>query len=544
MIRASVFTLVSACTASAPAWVSRPDRGAAVDLDADLIADTDTAEDTGGDSVIDTALDTGGDTSLPVDPFFGFAAIESDTSTWESLAYEIVRYEIGPDAVDPYRTLFDGNPTFFVFRPTSLEEGEQLPVLTWLHGGAVGDDSIEIPDSCTGREGVALSVLASDLLVPHFVAERRWAMLLPINDWCDAWRGQGPADAVDPARHYGAYHASRSLDFVLAGRAGFEPTGELFGWGTSAGGAGMAAVARMRGDFDALVIDSSPCDLVAYYDEHPDAMVDLFGDAPYDAAGQPTSVYNRYREESCDGMVREYGFRTPVHVVYNSQDRLVPAHHLTPLVTALQEVYRAAGVRYGAHDFDHPSPGVTHHVQSRMAKVPMGYSTEVLMQFLEGRALTWVEAEAGCAEGTCTVGEVHAGELSEPWPAMSLAAGRESSAMGVLYAAPVPADLVGGRPVRVTAILNAKMDSARPRDPLVRLTYQEGSTSVSATFLHRDFAPDGATPETGGAGEMVEQYRTTQLVFTPVDASQGTLVLETLDEVVVRADAFVYASEH
>jgi hypothetical protein len=471
----------------------------------------------------------------PADPFAGIELVSADGESFGDLGYEVARFEVTEAAAQPYRTASDSNPAFYVLRPAASEE--EAPVLLWLHGGALGDDSEGTPAPCEEADNLATALLERSLLVPQMAIARGWAMLVPVNEFCDGWHGLGAADPVDPERHWGQAHAQLALDFVRADRAGFDAAEELYGWGTSAGAAGLVYTASQYPGFDGLVVDSAPCDLYAYAEQDPLAIHHVLGGLPQ-ASDVTDEVLRRYDEHSCDRIVAAGGVTAPLFLAWNSHDQLVPPVHSENLAAALAVAYGASGGRYGVHDFAHESPGDSFHVQTRIARAPLGYVSELMFRFLEGGRVALVEAEAGCEAG-CTVGEVVT-STEEPVLNFSAQSGREAPAgsAGVLYSGRPPEGVAAGDRVEATAILGVAGSEGLPESTIVgRLVAGEAVRVLTLA----DFAAEGAQPRQDGA-ELLAQLQATKLAFTVGDPAATVLTLETEGAVTLRLDAIAWTT--
>jgi hypothetical protein len=296
-------------------------------------------------------------------------------------------------------------------------------------------------------------------------------------------------------------------------------------------------VASQVGGFDAIIADSAPCDLVKYYDEDPAATAHIMGGAPFNEDGSPSQVYERYLAHSCNTLVSEGGFRVPLYLAYNAQDVLVPDEHAKNLSEALAGAYALGGVRYGVHDFDHPAPGDTHHVQTRMVSKPMGYTTEAMLRFLEGAEVRWQEAEDPCED--CAAGEIVFSTADRPLIDMSKAGGRHAVAAGRVFSAAPPSDIPAGKEVTATAVLVLEgKDDLDAATAVATIRYTEGENVQEKVLLASDFASEMAKPMFSGP-MMVSQYQSTRLVFTPADPSTGVLTIDAAGVGTLLVDAVI-----
>jgi hypothetical protein len=495
--------------------------------------------DSGVDSAADSA-DSGTDPLAPRD----FAVVASDAVTFADIGYVKETWALGGAADDAYATLIGTAPSFYLFRPADLERGEALPLLAWFHGGATDVDAgtESAPTGNCATEAIdqnTAQIVDNPSPIAGYLAAMRWALVIPRNEWCDNWQGEGPGDPVDPLHHYGYYHASRVLEFLRARGGGFD-VAALYGWGTSAGGAGLVSVAAKDGSFDGLVVDSSPCDQLINYNSDPEVYVHIFGGTPEDA--EP--LY-RMEHASCTWLVQNLGVRAPMYMTYNSQDQLCPVAHPTALRNALDSAYRAGGVRYGYHDFDHQAPSPKYHVQSRVGVLPMGYTTGLLLQFLQGKNLAWREAEAqdeDCGGVEC-VGKRFEDNASADMFSLGAGWAAAKGTAGVLYHEAVPATLRLGVENEAVAILKVPtLEGIEGNPELATLVYAEGEVTTQQVIT----ASMVVAPSEGGdedqVTKFVPQYLATRLRFRPTDAAAGTFSLRTTGKAEIELDAVVYVT--
>lgn len=467
------------------------------------------------------------------DPWPGWDAVEVDDETLRRQGYTIVRYEIGPEAEDAYTTPIGDNPVFYVVRPSDAEPDEALPTILWFHGGTVGDDHAVPPLACDGARAQELleSGLYDPSNLPRMLHDRRWAMVLPRNDWCDFWQGLGADDPVDPVEHWGYVHVERVMAFVDAAGAGFVPS-PWYAWGTSAGGAAAVHVAARHGGFAGIVADSAPTSIWEQYKLTPEALEHLFGGPPYDGSGQPTDAWPRY--VACDGewLVREGGLRVPVAVPWNSPDRSVPTAHPLGFVAALSETYPTDGVPFFAHDFAHEYPDPSHHVQSWYGAPPLGYYTTALMDFLAGAPAFVREAEDACDGVGCDASLPTCG-LEEYSNECALTG--EPGATGALYEAEAPDFVVGLGEITATAVLVAEsLDGVGDAEVVATLAWTDGDTTASIDVTAGDLALTGAPLE-----DVLHQYRATKLRYTPT-TTPGTLTLTVCGRGTLHLDSWIF----
>ena len=146
--------------------------------------------------------------------------------------------------------------------------------------------------------------------------------------------------------------------------------------------------------------------------------------------------------------------------------------------------YQPKGIPYGHHDFDHPAPGSSYHVQSRMSVPPMGYTTGFLMDFLEGNLVLLKEAEdedGTCGGGACVGSQGSGGD----WAAFSRERGLDVSEAGLVYDEAVPANrLEGATGTKVIALLKLEDHGALAgTTDVATLTYAESGTEVASVTL-------------------------------------------------------------
>jgi hypothetical protein len=507
----------------------------------------------------DTSTDTSPDTDpVPRPPDFVVVSVDSETLAGQG--YEIVTFELNPEAEDQYESLnnveqpldADGNPityhpTFFVARPVG-SNGESLTELFWFHGGTIADDRTfdetgEMPRGCVPGTQIG----GFPKLMPMIMAaEEGWAMVLPRNDWCDYWTGLGPDDPVDPQRHFGYYHLNRILEFMATGSGGYMPSGKRYGWGTSAGGGAAMHIAYRHGAlFEALVVDSSPSSMLHYHLADPDSVESFLGGAPYDKDGEPTSFLESYTQASSETLISDHNFRLPISMFWNSQDQLVSGFYPNSLSDALDTYYSPENVAWNVHDLNHKSPGAAYHTQSKTFSVPAGYVGFTAVSFLKGQQTRWLEAESGCSgvlKDVCTIGVVvRDGEDGviglEFFSGGAAMKSVGADGAGVLWAATLPSDLPRERPIRVVAVVQMDgVDSLADSTNLGRLSFQTESGEQSVVLTRSDFAPRD-TPTTE---EVLHQYRSTGIDIV-IPAGEDT-TLSWYSEGVGRTqlDAFIF----
>ncbi len=468
-----------------------------------------------------------------------------DSTTWADVGYEMVVMEVTEDAEEPYDSLFeDQRPTFYLWRPAEAPDGP-IPLLVWFHGSAVGDDTAaeeggELPDPCRESQitgGTIETNLVGPSMAPKMAAYRGWAMVMPRNDWCDAWIGRGPEDPVDPERHYGYYHVARTLDWLRAGNAGFEVDDDaIYAWGTSSGGTGAVIAANRYDAIDAVVFDSSVSSWLTYYERagtdlgtNTSEVVHIFGGDPWDEDGEPTpDVYDRYVEASPAQMILDGGFRKPIFETWNNEDQNLGTAYASEMISAFNTSYGDT-YRWFEKDLDHLYPEPRGHVQTIYGQLPLGYLPWTAFEFLSGAEVIMAEAEDGCAASPCTVGFIATSDDDSSYEGFSGARGRTGpeGEEGTLYTGRLPNEIPAGAAVRVSLSIKSYGHNALPSDTLLgRLVYLEGGVEkASKSYLAGMFAPDGSE----GAPEdvqVLDQYAGTWLDFTPTDPSRGELRFE------------------
>ncbi len=513
----------------------------------DTAPDTDVPEETGetGDTE-DTAPDLEGWWQNGE-----FEVVSVNRQNWDHEDYVVLHYELADDASGHYDSLFDDeDASFYLMVPEEVDHSEELDILVWYHGGAIGADTDphKMPSRCQ-KEKVMNNwrKAVEEELLPTAIARRNnWAVLVPRNDWCDCWFGQGPDDPIDPERHYGYYHVTRVLDFVLDGGVGFQPSGELYGWGTSMGGTAAILAAYRYAGFTSIVTDSPPSSMFLYHELNTfgedDIIVEhLLGGPPYDDKGEPTEWYDNYADVSAETIIATGDMQVPLYVIWNSQDGLCDPPHVERLIDSMNSYY-ASDVRHGEHDVNHKAPGEYYHTQSTATAPPWGYSGSLLVDFLQGSWLNWTEAEDGCQDdfaAMCTVGEsidedVVAGMAD--YSGGTVLQAEEAEGAGTMWCDTLPSDLPTGQPIRATAILVARSINAQETDPLVTMTYMEGEDQVQEQFTVEEFLGEDETD----MDAIIAQYRNTVLEFTPTDLDAGAMCLTVHGAATVYFDSVVY----
>ncbi len=458
----------------------------------------------------DEAVDTAAEAALS-----GVELVDEDATFFHALGYSFLTYQLTDGS---YLGQSGDPPTWIVLRPTVAPD-DVRDVLMWFHGGSYADDvdeNLSFPcDLQAGLDLVEAAILGA--YVPRLAAERDWAVVYPINDWCDGFTGLGDEDPVEPGEHYGRHHVERVMAWLDAGGGGFTPD-RYVGWGASAGALTALHVAGNSGRFSALVTDSGPTSTLRYHELVSRlAMEHLFGGPPDEAEAEA-----RYLAHDGEEVVRSGRFDGPLALPWNAQDLVTDVVFPEGLIGALEE----RGGDFVVHDYNHPAPGEIFHTQARYFELPWAYGTLAWMDFLDGWQLAWEEAEGLACDG-CDVGAPCEGGDAEQ---LSGASGRcaSSSESGVLAVAEVPAELSAGG--RVMLVLRAfELDGLADDAPVLAVTVGGERTELLAGVL--------AT----AANEVDQVDR--QLAHTVIELPPGTegeLVLEIDGGAGVMLDAFIW----
>lgn len=515
--------------------------------DTGFVQPPDTADDTA-----DTSDSGDSDTHGGPNPAIqGIKLRTVDRDTYASMGYRVDEYRVTAEAPDAYSSLFTGeDPVFYVLRPSDASLDEQLPLVLFHHGGAIGDDRTATPRQCEQEhiDNWITSQLGGSRSVAWMAAERRWALLVPRNDWCDGWQGLGTEDPVDPSRHFGHAHEMRALRFVQAGGAGFRvDPGRQYLWGTSAGAGTAVSTGYREQEFAGIVMDSGFSNFFSYYelpgsDGLPETgdLEDIFGGPPYDAEGNPNGdVYTRYQRASPDWEITEGGYAPRLFVAWNQQDLNMDPRYGTEMQVAV-----AAGLptnRSGVHDFNRPFPTTDHHVQTVYLSLPNGYYTWALYEFLDGADLSIVEAESGCPDGAC-IGTVHTADEGTDYSRYSGGALREGAQgeAGVLFQSDAPGAVSSVVRVRVGVALEPMSSGLTAADVVGRLVVAEDGVDVAElTLTGADLAPPGTT----AADEFIAQFQHTFLSYTPGGGARTTLRFETTGAAALRIDSAIWLAD-
>jgi hypothetical protein len=479
---------------------------------------------------------------------------ERDYKTHENYDYVIETWSIGPAADNYFETVLETQRVFYLLRPvTFTAETRDVPMLVFLHGGAVGDDSSEdyydVKDPYTTNCGLARNVAKATLFGPMALNDltmaRGWVTIAPENLWCDFWVGRGESDPVDTENHKSYVHVTEVMDFMHVGGGGFVPT-KTYLWGTSSGGAGSMPISHWyEGGVDGVIADSPPCNMLSYYDDDKRSLEHIFGGPPFDdEAGTIKSKWHQnYLDPSCTWLVSDDNYSVPIFVPYNSQDQLTATYNTTALSDNMDTYLASAGVRYGHHDFDHASPGSTYHVQSVLGGLPGPYTTELMLRFLEGKELFWTEAESSCLDGDCLIGDIDS-EIDNPdykWEKFSKAAGRSVSASagtGVALSEPLPEAIGNGDEITATImVVTVDIDALEPKEVVFVIEYEEAGVSKSRAEI---VSTDLATQINNSGVNIRTHIQATELNFVVENRDLGKLTVTVNGKTDLNFDGVVY----
>jgi|GEM_PF-5344189 len=504
--------------------------------DSSSTTETSTTTETGSTTTETGSTGETGDTVVPPD---GLDLVSVDVDTYAELGYELATYEFGEDFEVQYTTLAGERPFFHVYRPVG-GTSEALDLLFWFHGGHIGNDVNGVPNNCsdeTIRYNINL-ILGGGSLATRFIADRNWALVIPSSNWCDGGVGRGSDDLVDPENHWGWVHNENILDLATGGFLGFNMGSNLYSWGTSAGATASVTAAYRYPGFTGMIVDSGGCDQVLMFERDASAMAHIFGGNPFKPDGSESEFFPNYQEASCTWQV-ENGLRVPMYIPYNQEDLAIPPEQPEALLARVVEHYPSAGINYGSHDYNHLSPGGNYHVQTRSRNLPFGYSTGLMMQFLEGKSVYWREAEWGCVdESSCTIGAISVG--GQDWQNYSNAGGisvRSSLETGVILNSRIDPHISNGDSVELVMIVKAsELDFVDPNAEALRLTYSDSTGTTERVFTAGEFAPDTQASDQ----ELLDQYLGSRLEFVPQDVGTGQVSVEYLGAGAYRLDAIVF----
>jgi hypothetical protein len=492
-----------------------------------------------------TGTSTGTTTTKP-DKWDGWEMVDSDTEGYDLYGYVLETWQVGPKAENYFQTNLGTERTFYLLRPqeTPLEE---VNLLVSLHGGAVDDDSAEdyytekedpFQTKCGLAQEVSIGFAAFRHLQIHEIMTRGWAQVVPVNLWCDFWVGRGEDDPVDQENHMSYVHVSETLDFLLDGAGGFD-VADLYIWGNSSGGAAAIPLAHWYDGVDGVVSDSPPCKMEEYYYDDQSSLKHIFGGRPFDGLKETEFIQN-YRDVSCDWLVASGGYDVPTYVTYNVRDALTGSYSPEAFAAAADAVWPSAGVRYGYHDLDHDSPGLTFHTQTRSSDTIGQYTTVAMFSFLEGATVKWAEAEAGCSTWPCDVGSVLNAKKSPMEPVLknssksSAIVVRQASGAGVAYTGRLPEDYADGETLKAVFVLEVEgLTPVVPdSDVLLTISYENDSgvivsQNVTAGDIVTDIFVVGKTVDKTKERHQrhMKQYSASSLSFTVQDPKTSRLTV-------------------
>jgi pimeloyl-ACP methyl ester carboxylesterase len=494
----------------------------------------------------------------PVD--FQLTSLDRDSyKTWDYLSQT---YSLHPQAPDPYDSLFpdtvdedglvvDVLPSFYLLRPKDPANKPQA-VLFYIHGGTIADDS-DFPESgllprgCQDESVLGLSKNKIDeRLIPlTMAAARQWLIVVPRNDWCDYWLGQGTEDP-QANWHFGGVHFERILNFLEKGHAGVVLPDRRFLWGSSAGGGAAAHLAVRHGGFEAIVADSSPMDLFTLYEDNPQALEFQFGGPPWTENGEKSEFWQAYADNSTQTLIASGALKTPIFLLSNAMDTQSPKEHADALIESFENYYSPAEIRWGTKDLDHPSPGSHFHVQANRPSLPAAASPSVLLDFLEGASLTWQESEYTCDDtpNRCTTGQdVSADESdSKKFTELSGAAGRLATpddGPGIIWASPLPDTLASQGEIVALAVLNVDTDEVLPEGT------QVGTLVLDSNLQHLEvplFSESFVFDSEASRNDVITQLQSSRLSFRLSENEEARLQIEVTGAANVLLDAIIFSS--
>lgn len=494
----------------------------------------------------------------PVD--FQLTSLDRDSyKTWDYLSQT---YSLHPQAPDPYDSLFpdtvdedglvvDVLPSFYLLRPKDPANKPQA-VLFYIHGGTIADDSDFqesglLPRGCQDESVLGLSKNKIDqrLMPLTMAAARGWLVVVPRNDWCDYWLGQG-ADDSHANWHFGGVHFERVLSFLENGHAGVVLPDRRFLWGSSAGGGAASHLATRHGGFEAIVADSSPTDLFTLYKEDPQALEFQFGGPPWNENGEMSEFWQDYADNSAHTLIASGALTTPIFLVSNAQDRRVPKEHAEGLTEALEDHYSPAEIRWGTKDLDHPSPGSHFHVQANRPSLPAAALPSVLLDFLEGASLTWQESEDICGDtlNLCTTGQdVSTKESdSDKFTELSEGAGRLATpedGPGIIWTSPLPDTLRNQQDIVALAVLHVDTNDTLPDGTQIgTLVLDSNLQHLEIPLFSETFVFDGEASR----ADVLTQLQSSRLAFRLSENEEASLKIEVTGAANVLLDAIIFSS--
>lgn len=491
---------------------------------------------------------------------FKLTSVDQDSfKTWD---YRFQTYSLHPKARDPYDSLFpdavdadglaiDFLPSFYLLRPKDPTKEPQA-VLFYIHGGTIADDSDfpetgQLPRGCQAESVLGLSRDKIDQrIMPLTMAvAREWLVVVPRNDWCDYWLGQGSEDP-QANWHFGGVHFERVLNFLENGHAGVELPDRRFLWGSSAGGGAASHLAVRHGGFEAIVADSSPTDLFTLYDEDPEALELQFGGPPWQENGEKSEFWQDYANNSTHTLIDSGTLTTPMFLLSNSRDRRVPKEHADGLIESFENHYSPAEIRWGTKDLDHPSPGKHFHVQANRPTLPAAASPSVLLDFLEGASLTWQESEDICGDtlNLCTTGQDVSTEESDShqFTELSEGAGRLATpedGPGIIWTSPLPDTLRNQQDIVALAALHVDTDETLPEGTQIgTLVLDSNLQYLEIPLFSETFVFDGEASR----ADVLTQIQSSKLAFRLSENEEASLRLEVTGLANVLLDAIVFSA--
>ncbi len=493
----------------------------------------------------------GDDTADTSDPDIGpptWQVADIDEVSISEYGYDVHEFELHQHAPDAYPPLFDNPPRFWMLGP-SIDDGEPKSVLMLFHGGGFGDDSKGDFPNCTQSDIEELlgSILYRVSPAKMLAFQAGWVVVIPRYEWCDGGMGLGPEDPGDPENHWGYVHSERVLDFVMSGRAGFEPSGELYGWGTSMGGTIAMLTAVRYKNFTGLVMDSAPSSLLLLwalrrFEDDRGSVAHVLGGHPYDDLGNPTEHWPRYASVSAPELVTDGTLRLPLYAPWNSQDQLTDITYNHVLLDAVNALPEDEDFRWATHDFNREFPGNYNHVQTGYATPPAGISPYAAFRFLQGAQLNWQEVEQGCTgalAAACDAGQQVAWPGPDQVQPFSGSAGvysDSSQPAGTIWCDALPDAIQAGQTDQLVFGFLVE-DRRHLEDDAVLATatyYEAGKPVASASFPASDFV-DNFSDEEG-----IVQFERTQLQFVPQDPGNGHVCVEVTGAADLWLDAVVH----
>ncbi len=459
----------------------------------------------GRDSPVDRPLDSRGDSpsESPADsppdspPDSPVLPIELELIGVDEQAYEgLVLQEW--EAADFLG--WDGQPTSFLL--LAPEGGGELGLLLLLHGSVAVDDSLQ-PSRCS-RDDLVFArarMMEEWQVLPWQAAAQGYAVLAPMNPWCDLWLGQGEADPVD-THHRGFELIEHGLSWLEdSDQHGLSITGTRLVWGTSTGSIGAAQVLARRDDFTGGVLDSGPVDFSdTTQPSYIEAVDHVIGDdASWRAQVDPVALA---AAGGLGGRVLQLG---------NDQDTVTSPSHLRAFEAALATGHGGGWLSW---DLDHPSPWPTHHVQGGLRPMPFPYFSLAALDWVaDGGDAVWLEAESclDCAVGKASTG---AGWAESAWSGVVRLA-EAGDLPGELARFELPEGVPASAPVQASVVLGLPGEGEANSLDLVELRWVvEGETVASKVV-------NGLQLDAGELASIDGHLAATQLALPPRAEGQG-----------------------